>query len=416
MTESADRTVSTRTGAATDLDPELAAWLAARAVPTGPADAAEDPDDDLGGLTPILGGARVVGLAPAVPGTHDLAALAQRILARLVDHHGATTLALDASASTTTVLDDHVRHDRGTALDVLDRLGAVGWRTREGVAVVDGLRAHNRERPPEHRIRVVGLDPALPAYSVRVVGTALRRGDPAALDDVAATLADLAQGVPREGVVGAVDAVAERLDAPDLDVDEALLAAARQHAHLLRRSAEYASAGADAPAARERLMARALTELVGAAGAPPVVVWGHADHLLVGDDPVPTLGHHLRAELGDAYYALGLLAGAGGFRAVRRRRLRGPTRTLSLHRFSPAPGLAADLAAATPGNHVVDLRSERDDVPDAVARWRGAAQPTRILGDEVAGRADRTPPRLLVPARAADGWATVSLVRPAAPR
>jgi erythromycin esterase len=398
-----------------ELDPELAAWLAARAVP------ADAPDDDLEGLTPILGGARVIGLAHTVTGTYDLSALAQRILARLVDHHGVTTLAIDVSASTTTILDDLVRHDRGTTLDVLDRLGAVGWRTREGVAVIDGLRAHNRERPPDQQVRVVGLDPGQPAYSVWLVGTVLRAHAPDALDGVAAPLAGLASGTETPDAVDAADAaeaVVTRLDDPglDADVEPDQLAAARHHARLVRRSAAYLTAGEDAAAVRERLMAQALTELTGDGSGPPVVLWGHADHVLVGDDPVPTLGHHLRTGLGDGYYALGLLAGAGAFRALRHRRLRGPTRTLTLHRFSPTPGLVSDLTTATAGDHVVDLRAGRADAPAAVTRWWDAARPARVLGEVIAGRADKAPLRSLVPGQAADGWATVSLVRPASPR
>lgn len=418
------------------MDPELAAWLAARAVPLEPDEVGEPA---FRALAPVWGGAQVIGLGHTVSGTHDLATLAQRLFAHLVDEYGVTTLAIDASASSTAILDDHVRGGGGDPLDVLDRLGRLSWRTREGLAVAEALRAHNGERPPEQHVHVVGLDPSLPANSILVVGRVLRASAPDAFEALAPDMAGLVAELSVERLQAAVAAAAAALEDPAVvDATEAsALAEARHHVHLLRRAAEYATAGDDAPAVRQRLMAEAVTEAVAdaatragekdgdktdegdgvtAPGGPAVVLWAHADHVLVGDDPVPTLGRHLRTALGDDYYAIGLLGGCGAFRAARRRKRRGPSRSLSLHRFSPVPGLAADLVAAIDGNHVVDLRSDRAAAPPPVARWCDTPAPTRILGEEIAGRADKTPPRSVVPGQAADGWATISMVRPAAPR
>lgn len=99
-----------------------------------------------------------------------------------------------------------------------------------------------------------------------------------------------------------------------------------------------------------------------------------------------TTGAHLRATLGDGYYALALTAGTGTVRAVRRRLL-GPSRTPKTHRLgAPAgDGLEATLAAATGRDHLVDLR---DPAPPAeLVTWRAAR---RSVGDEVSASSPAT--------------------------
>jgi len=146
-----------------------------------------------------------------------------------------------------------------------------------------------------------------------------------------------------------------------------------------------------------------------------LVLWAHADHVVVRDDP-PTLGAHLREHLGDGYRALLVTAGTGTTRANRRRRLFGPSRTPSTHRLGSPPddGLEAVLLGATARDHVLDLRVP--EVPPAVAAWAGSVVPRRSVGDEVSAA---SPARAVVPCRPGvevDGVAVVGTVHPAFPR
>lgn len=465
MTDAVSQGGGGRDGSTAPPASALAAWLQARAIPLvtvepstgstgdGLPDKGQAPDDrDLDVLDRAVRDAVVIGIGFALPGTHDLSSLGQRLVEHLLEHQ-VRTLAIDASASTTSVLDAHLRHGAGSPIDVVDQLDAATWRSREGLAAVRSLRAHNETVAPGEQIRVVGLGVDDPAHSIRVVGAFLRAHDPEFLETVAPTLAALVgvpasaageSGTARGSMVDDVDALVVRLESeheladrhpdpadaqPGPSPDELL--DARHHARLLRRSAEYATAGADAASVRERLMARTVTDtlaesavgdLVGdAAGAPrphggPVLaVWAHADHVLVWDEPVASMGRHLRDELGDGYYALGLLAGGGAFRAIRRRRWRRPTRSPVLHRFSPSRGLVTDLWSATLTDHLLDLRVDRADAPPEVARWRSEPTPARLLDGAVTGRVDRAPLRAVAP-DAADGFATVMRVRPAGQR
>jgi erythromycin esterase len=400
----------------TDQRPEVQQWLAAHARPVAvPDDDADGLEDGVAAWVRAVGDARVVALGPTVAGTSDLAQLVGRILDGLVEDpvHGAgvRTLALQTSESATTTLDEQV--GRGAvSSDALDVLGSWSWNTRDVLDLVRRL----AERPDP--VRVVGIDPRKPAGAVRTVGRFLRTAAPDVLPSVAESFAELALGHGDAGTRTAVEEVRSRLDrdVPDLVAatsPEDYTEAVRQ-ARFLARAAELAAtprSGTDAVAAR--LMAEVVVEALDASGPEGrLVLWAHADHVGVRDDP-PTLGAHLREHLGDAYRALLLTAGTGTARAVRRRRLFGPARTPSSHRLGAPPddGLEAVLLRAVPRDHVLDLRVP--DAPPAVTAWAESVVPRRSVGDQVSAAATA---RTVVPCRPgveADGVAVVGTVHPA---
>ncbi|MFD7256209.1 erythromycin esterase family protein [Streptomyces sp. NPDC059874] len=108
----------------------------------------------------------------------------------------------------------------------------------------------------------------------------------------------------------------------------------------------------------DRYVAEAVTALVdGAAGR--VAVWAHDGHIAKGAYAagVPALGSLLRRRHGDAYYALGLLFGKGQFRARRGNDTTGPA---DRYRIGGAGrSVESRLAAALPGDYLVDLRGGR---------------------------------------------------------
>jgi erythromycin esterase len=402
-------------------DGEVTRWLATRARPlAAPDDLVEDaPADGVATWVRASAGARVVALGPAVGGTRELPQLVHRVLDGLVADGGVHTLALQASESGATLLDAHVRHGAGSAGDALLALGSWSWNTREVLDLVRDL----ADRGPA-ALRVVGVDPRRPAIAVRVVGTFLRTAAPDALPPVAEALADLALGSGDDRTRVAADRVRARLDR---DVP-ALIAAtsperyaeAVRHATYLVRAAELAAAPRHrADAVAGRLMAESVLEALDAGGPDErLVLWAHADHVVVRDDP-PTAGAHLRERLGDDYRALVVSAGEGATRALRRRRLFGPTRTPHLQRLSEPPegSLEADVLAACPRDAAVDLRALRDPgTPTTVTAWASAPSSRRSVGDEVSAAA---PARAVVPCAPGtelDGFAVVRTVQSARAR
>ena len=397
-------------------DAELGQWLAAHARPVAvPDDDAEGLEDGVAAWVRAVADARVVALGPTVAGTSELAQLVGRILDGLVEDpvHGAgvRTLALQTSESATTMLDEQVRRG-AVSSDALDVLGSWSWNTRD---VLDLVRRLAEQPDP---VRVVGIDPRKPAGAVRTVGRFLRTAAPDVLPSVAESFAELALGHGNAGTRTAVEEVRARLDrdVPDLVAatsPEDYTDAVRQ-ARFLARAAELAATPASgADAVGGRLMAETVLEALDASGPDGrLVLWAHADHVVVRDDP-PTLGAHLREHLGDAYRALLLTAGTGTARAVRRRRLFGPARTPSTHRLGAPPddALEAVLLGAVARDHVLDLRVP--DAPPAVTAWAESVVPRRSVGDEVSAAATA---RTVVPCRPgveADGVAVVGTVHPA---
>ncbi|MEJ2862505.1 erythromycin esterase family protein [Actinomycetospora flava] len=384
---------------------DLTRWLAGRAHPLAVPDDEDTDGDGVAAWVRATEGARVVAIGPAVGGTHELTQLA----CRLVEAHAAAravgTLALQASESGATALDDHVRHGTGSPGDALERLGSWSWNCRE---VLDLVRRLAEDSP----VPVVGIDPRRPANAVRVVGAYLRTAAPDTLAREADALADLALGHGDAATRAAVERVCARLE----ENVPALVAAtsptqhaeAVRHAGFLLRAAELA---ATPDARRDTVATRLMADAVLAAeeGGGPVVLWAHADHVVVRPE---TLGARLRERLGDGYRALLLSAGSGSTRALRRRRFVGPTRTPKTHRFpaAPASSLEGTVLAACPRDSLLDLTGT--DRPAAATAWAGSPTTRRSVGDEVSAAAPVRAFVPCVPASEIDGVAVVSTVHP----
>lgn len=384
---------------------DVTRWLAEHARALAVPDDEDAGDDGVAAWVRATEGARVVAIGPAVGGTRELALLACRLIEAVAGAGRLGTLALQAGESGAAALDDHVRHGIGSPGDALERLGSWSWNCREVLDLVRTL-ADGASVP------VVGIDPRRPANAVRVVGAFLRTAAPDALPPVADVLADLALGYGDAAARAAVEQVRERLDrdVPALvaATSPAQHAEAVRHAGYLTRAAELAAAPPERrDAVATRLMADAVLEA--ASGDRPVVLWAHADHVVVRED---SLGARLRERLGDRYRALLLSAGTGSMRAVRRRRLGGPTRTPKTHRLPAAPGssLEGTVLAACPRDSLVDLTDR--DRPAAVTTWAGAPTTRRSAGDEVSPAAPARAFVPCVPASEIDGVAVVSTVHP----
>jgi erythromycin esterase len=348
-------------------------------------------------------------------------------------------VALGASEAGGTVVDAAVR-GTGSPGDAVAALGGWEYDTRQVVDLVSRLRDHNELLRPEDRIRVVGVDPVRPAPSVKALGAYLRATAPEMLPDARDGLADLLDTEPdaralrgrvRDAVVGLHGRMVAEEARLVAESSPTRYAEALDHAWIVARAAEVACAPRvreprseqeaealpveSAPVLRARLAAEAVGRAaVDARGAPAAVFWGHDDQVRVGDPT--TAGRHLRAALGEAYYAVGGLFGEGGTSAVRRRVLRPVRPRPTTHRLPRMDGtLEADLRTALGDDEVlVDLRAA-SGAGGEVARWADTRTTTRRLGSVVDSGQLRAR-TAVVPAREFDAVTHVPRVHPAAIR
>lgn len=368
---------------------EVNAWLSGRAIPLGGLEPDRGPAD-LAPLRAVLGGTRVVGLGEATHGSAEFFLLRWRVTEFLIKELGFTTLAIEASAAAALAVDDYVRTGVGDARTALAGLGFWTLDTAEMLTVIERLREHNRTaaRP----VRFAGVDPQHPGAALR----ALRRCLDAAGRDLLGPLDVLAVtrwGPGREPTGPQVLADARRLEehvaayGPEQAREPARIV--RQFADLCTRPFAHADPERTLGVARDRHMAANVSLLLAADPGARIALWAHNGHVTKGAHSgghVPAMGRHLAREHGAAYYALGALFGRGGFRAHRSRFgriVRGGPRRFRVPPARATRVVEARLAAARPGDYLVDLRG--GDRPRPVAEWLAATSHLRAFG-AVAGR------------------------------
>ncbi|MEU3162340.1 erythromycin esterase family protein [Streptomyces griseoincarnatus] len=400
---------------------EVTRWLARTALPLSGLTAVVS----TAGLQPlksVLDGVRIVGLGEATHGTSEFFQLKHRLLEFLVEEMGFSVLAMEASASAGPAVDAYVRQGVGDAAGVLAGLGFWTWRTREVLGVIEWMREYNRGRPEDQKVRFVGIDPQQCAGSLAVLGSFLRKVAPDREASLLSPLRVLAMAYP-----GSHPDPQRRLvhDAEELlgflreygpGAADALRHARIlvQAADLVTRSGQHTDPEQTVFAARDRYMAEAVGELLNDPSTK-IALWAHNGHITKSrhGGTVPAMGQHLHTRFGDAYYALGLLFGSGSFRARRmwpgpwsRPRAGAPV----TNRIGPARPhtVEARLATASPGDHLVDLRSAAN-APTAVREWLNGQHHMRSFGAMVPRWTYRFNLSSVSPAEEYDGLAYVAV-------
>ncbi|MET8450820.1 erythromycin esterase family protein [Streptomyces sp. NPDC005209] len=412
---------------------EVRRWLTENAVRVKGAHAgtSEPEHGELAPLCEVLDDVRVLGMGEATHGTAEFFRLKGRLLRFLVRESGFTGLAMEASAAAARAVDDYVVDGTGDAVGALAGLGFWTWRTREMLDVVEWMREHNRTVPRERAVRFVGIDPQRPGPALTALEAALRRIAPERAGLIGGgPLGALADAKPGSlaGRGGQVLAEARELvrfleegrgeftAGGGADAVEDALGHARRvvaAADLACRPLRGAGEEPGALAVRDRQMAQ---EVVALEERLPgkVAVWAHNGHVLSGcySGGVPAMGQHLRSHYGERYYALGLLFGEGAFRA---RPGNSATRPPRPHRIGSAGprSVEGQLAAATPGDHLIDLRSGR--ARPAVAQWLRSPQFVRSFGASVPRVTYRFQLTPTVLGREYDGLAYVARSTPSVP-
>lgn len=414
------------------LSGEVTQWLSHNAVPLSGGLTAGASTADLKALGQVLDGVRIVGLGESTHGTREFFTLKHRLLEYLVTELGFTTLAMEASQSAGPAVDAYVRGGVGDPARVLAGLGFWTWRTEEVLDMIEWMRAYNDGRPAAEQVRFVGVDPQRSGDSLAVLEAFLTSVAPDRLPALHSALGVLATAYPgsrpdpKQALMGEAEKLLEYVRGFDEPGTPAGAVAVR-HARILVRAADLVTRDGRHPdpertvaAARDRYMAEAVGEILDDDPAAKVVLWGHNSHVAKGrtSAAAPSLGEHLRERYGDAYYALGLLFGKGSFRA--HRVWPGPWsgvggltgRIAEGNPIGPAPAttVEAQLATATPADHLLDLRpTTADGAPPAVREWAAATHGTRAFGALVTRwfyPRDTTPVR---PSHDYDGLAYVAL-------
>ncbi|WP_433544524.1 erythromycin esterase family protein (plasmid) [Streptomyces sp. CA-294286] len=395
---------------------EVTGWLRENALPLNTL-AAGSRREDLQPLVETLSDVRVVGMGESTHGTHEFFQLKHRLLEFLVTDMGFSVLAMEASASAGQAVDAYVRHGTGDAGTVLCGLGFWTWRTDKVLAVIEWMRAYNRERPENQQVRFVGIDPQRCGTSISELEAFLRVRVPERAAGLHAAFGVLGNAYPgqypdlRRRLVHAAEELVDFLrdfapDAPEMIGHARILT---QAADLVSRHRLHEDPQQTACAVRDRYMADNVSELLDVPSAK-VAVWAHNGHIAksrYGNGPSP-LGQHLREQYGDAYYALGLLFGRGAFRAGRMW-----PGTRSRRPMNNRIGMAgittveAQLATATVGNHLIDLRSG-GEASATVREWLRSTQSLRRFGAQVPRWAYRLHRRPTVLAHEYDGLAYIA--------
>ena len=371
---------------------EIQTWLTGTARPLASL-VAGSATDDLLPLGKALDGVRVVGLGEATHGTREFFQLKHRLFEYLVTSLGYSVLAMEASESGALAVDAYVRGGDGDAASVVAGLGFWTWRTEEVVALVEWMRSYNAGRPDSQQVGFAGIDPQKCSASLAAVREFLAESVPDRLEAFEEGFGSLADAQPgsspdRERLVVRE---AEQL-IPFLEAKGASAEVLR-HARILARVADVVSRPKEHKDAaetvfnvRDALMAEAVGRLSDEDPARKIAVWAHNGHLAASrqSPEVRPMGQHLRERFGEEYYALALLCGSGAFRA---RRLRpgpwpgpmdGPIVDNNIDRGG-FNALEGQLAAATPGDHWLDLRSA-GEAPEVVRRWLAEPQMFRSFG------------------------------------
>ncbi|MBB6549871.1 erythromycin esterase family protein [Nonomuraea rubra] len=363
---------------------DVTGWLAGRAVPIGSLESGSALTE-LAPLRDTLRGVRLVGLGEATHGSAEFFLLRWRLTEFLVKELGFTTFAIEASAAAARAVDAYTAGGPGDPREALAGLGFWTLNTAEMLTVLERLREHNRTaaRP----VRFVGIDPQYPGAALK----ALR----ACLGEAAAPLLDPLGVLDRTGLRQPWQPLDRQVEADARRLEEYVAehgpAEAGEHARILRQYADVASrpfTHADPlqtlGIARDRYMAENVALLL-ADPEEKVAVWAHNGHVMKrshSGGAVPAMGMHLAREFGQAYYALGALFGHGEFRAHRRRfgrLVRGrPPAVFRVPPVDTARHVAARLAAARPGDYLVDLRG--GDRPEPVAAWLAETNHLRSFG------------------------------------
>jgi erythromycin esterase len=341
----------------------------------------------------VFADVRVVGLGEATHGQHESFELKRKLTMHFVRKHGFRIVAYEASSALARACDDYVAGRSADANAALRGLGMMIWMIQENAALLDELRAWNASAAPADRVRFVGVDvqdavatcdrlhALLEAPAPELAARAKPLGQ--RIEDARTTLYS-GDAVPFDTLWAEIEALRTDVESAQKDLtSKSSSAVATESLSRARDLSRCMSAARMAPG-RDQAMAEVLLEELARDGeSARAVLWAHNGHVTKGplrymqiEDP--GMGGVLRKSLGDRYYSVGFLFGAGEFSALANDPQHGWRFQSYAIPDAPPGSLEAPFVAAELGTAFVDLRSAPATGP--LARWLDEGHGQRWFG------------------------------------
>lgn len=344
--------------------------------------------DALGSFTQRLQSIRVLGLGEATHGQHEVFELKRKLTMYLIRHEGWRTVAYEASSSALTAAQSYIDGNSDDRNVATSALGMLIWQIEENGALLDDLRAWNRECQKEDRVELIGIDAQDPQAVIgqfeRLVGASdpqLIKESQAAAEKSRNLMASVMQGknVAWKSFSDEVDALVEKLKS------KSTVAKATEYEYRLRLlELQQALTIYQSPSNRDLAMAKLLLRQLEDRGPKSrCVVWAHNGHVqrsplrYLGSEDL-AMGGHIAKSLGDKYYAIGVAFGAGEFQA--NAQTEGGRWGFRRYRLSAAPlgSLESTLSCQPLPCYLLDLRDA--PVSPSVLSWLNAGHGQRWYG------------------------------------
>jgi erythromycin esterase len=266
----------------------------------------------------LFEGAAIIGVGEATHGTHEFFEVKSRLLQLLVESHGVKVLVTE-SYFTNTDLNSYVLHGIGNPCKAIFNMGYGFLYTEEMLDVVEWIKHYNDAQNEESKIRMYGCDIPIPKFITPV------------LYDFLVTSNELTEAA--ESTLQMVNAKTnrDRFDRKEEQSTRELLATIERllegkqgrqnewisrHRRLLEQYLEM-SLSPD-KGLRDKYMAENALWIRTYEENAKMMIWAHNGHVSKAEKGILNrpMGWHLRKQLKDDYYAIGLGFGSGELHAA----------------------------------------------------------------------------------------------------
>ncbi|MCP4574047.1 MAG: erythromycin esterase family protein [bacterium] len=154
---------------------ERVAWLDRNAVPLETCEAGHG-FEDMAPLVDMIACAQIVGLGESTHGTREHFQMKHRLVEYLVEEHGFSIFAIEASTPEAHRLDAYVLGGDGDPRELIAGMYFWTWDTEEVLAMVEWMRAYNATH--DHKIHFTGFDMQTPDVAAEQVADFVLTLDP----------------------------------------------------------------------------------------------------------------------------------------------------------------------------------------------------------------------------------------------
>lgn len=360
------------------------------------------PLDDLEFLREDLANARIIGLGEATHGTREFFQFKHRLVRYLVEELGMRVFTWEANFAESLAIDRYIRTGEGDPAAAIEGVYFWTWNVESVLAMVEWMRAFNKGREPDDKIRFYGVDVQAAAGQINQLETFFETID----DDFLTEYSDLVPKIRSEKLKArnsnGQDArdrtrkfVSDLRSTLDANRDEYIAATSEHEYELARRYATvleqhvdlYDAVHAEKKKKRAEIRDRAMAEntrwVLEHEATDQLALWMHNSHVnrnpmeyAWADESYRRTGFHLGEWYGDEYYVVGMEFDHGSFQAKSAKK--GNRGNLTEFTVDPAPDetVPGVLSAQEIQYAYVDLDAASDD--EQLATWLN--EPPRRTG------------------------------------